>query len=80
MHKDFKDYDGELPSLAGFVDDSYRHDVCPSMFNAARNFKLWVDYVDPAKRECNGARYTLCQDDRELLATESLTDLEEYLK
>jgi hypothetical protein len=80
MHKDFKDFDGELPTLAGFADDSYRHDVCPSMFNAARNLKLWVDYADPAKRECGGARYTLCQDDQELISSDLLTDIEAYLK
>jgi hypothetical protein len=85
-HKLFCNYDGELPTLDGFVDDSWRNDVCPSMLNEARNLKLWVDYTDPNRRECGGARYTLCEyngnSDQyvELLATESLTDIEEYLK
>jgi hypothetical protein len=85
-HKLFCNYDGELPTLAGFVDDSWRNDVCPSMLNEARNLKLWVDYVNPECRECGGARYTLCEYNgnsdqyTELLATESLADIEEYLK
>ena len=82
MHKLFSNYDGELPTLAGFIDDSWQHDACPSMLNMARNLKLWVDYVDPDRREVGGARYTLCIADgsAELLATESLSDIEEYLK
>jgi hypothetical protein len=56
------------------------------MLNEARNLKLWVDYVNPECRECGGARYTLCEYNgnsdqyTELLATESLADIEEYLK
>jgi len=61
MHKLFSNYDGELPELAGFVDDSWQNDVCPSMLNEARNLKLWVDYVDADRREVGGARYTLCE-------------------
>jgi hypothetical protein len=81
-HKLFSNYDGELPTLDGFVDDSWRNDVCPSMLNEARNLKLWVDYVDPDRREVGGTRYTLCKYDNstELLATELLTDIKEYLK
>ena len=85
-HKLFCNYDGELPKLDGFVDDSWCNDVCPSMLNEARNLKLWVDYTDPNRRECGGMRYTLCEyngnSDQyvELFATESLTELEEYLK
>jgi hypothetical protein len=82
IHNLFLNYDGELPELAGFVNDSWGNDVCPSLLNEARNLKLWVDYVDPARRECMGARYTLCEYENrtELLATEFLTDIEEYLK
>ena len=81
-HKLFSNYDGELPTLAGFVDDSWRHDACPSMINETRNLKLWVDYVDPDRRECGGARYTLCIADgsAELLATEFLADIKEFLR
>jgi len=87
-HKLFCNYDGELPKLEGFVDDSWRNDACPSMINEKRGLKLWVDYVNPERRECSGMRYTLCEYDdntehyicKQLLATESLTELEEYLK
>ncbi len=86
MHKLFSNYDGELPTLAGFVDDSWQNDVCPSLLNEARNLKLWVDYVDPDRREVGGARYTLCEYNANsdqyapLIATEFLADIEEYLK
>lgn len=85
-HKIFKDYDGELPTLAGFVDDSWRNDVCPSLLNEARNLKLWVDYVNPDRRECMGARYTLCEYNenqewpKEFITTESLDEIKEFLK
>jgi hypothetical protein len=86
MHKLFSNYDGELPELAGFVDDSWRNDVCPSMLNIERNLKLWIDYVNPARREVGGTRYTLCEYNANadqyapVLATEFLADIEEYLK
>jgi hypothetical protein len=86
MHKLFSNYDGELPTLAGFVDDSWQNDVCPSLLNESRNLKLWVDYVDVDRREVGGARYTLCEYNANsdqyapLIATESLADIEEYLK
>ena len=81
-HKLFSNYDGELPTLDGFVDDSWQHDACPSMLNIERNLKLWVDYVDPDRREVGGARYTLCTYDTsaELIATEFLSDIEEFLR
>ena len=85
-HKLFSNYDGELPKLDGFADDSYKNDACPSMFNPKRGLKLWVDYVDSARRECSGMRYTLCAYDDQndsyefLFATDLLSELEEYLK
>ena len=81
-HKLFSNYDGELPTLDGFVDDSWQHDACPSMIDDERNLKLWVDYVDPNRREVGGARYTLCTYDTsaELIATEFLSDIEEFLR
>jgi hypothetical protein len=85
-HKLFSNYDGELPTLAGFVDDSWQNDVCPSLLNESRNLKLWVDYVDSDRREVGGARYTLCEYNANsdqyapLIATESLADIKEYLK
>ena len=54
---EFPDFDGELPVIEGFVDDSWHNDVCPSMFNKRTNIKLWVDYVDPDKREGREKRY-----------------------
>jgi len=88
MHKLFDNYDGTLPVIDGFIEDSWRNDACPSMINEKRGLKLWVDYVNPDLRECSGKRYTLCEYDdntenyvcNELLATDSLSDLMEFLK
>lgn len=86
MHKVFDNYDGELPKLDGFVDVSWKNDACPSLLNEEREYKLWVDYVDPNKRECGGMRYTLCAYNNnsdqyeELYSTESLTELRGFLK
>lgn len=86
MHKLFDNYDGNLPTLKGFIDDSWRNDVCPSLLNEKLNLKLWVDYVNPNKRECGGMRYTLCEYNNnadeyvEIIASESLTDIEDFLK
>jgi hypothetical protein len=86
MHKIFNDYDGELPKLEGFVDVSWKNDACPSMLNEEREYKLWIDYVDPNKRECGGMRYTLCAYDESedqylyLFSSESLSTIEDFLK
>ena len=86
MHQQFKDYDGKLPTLKGFVDDSWGNDVCPSLYNPERKMKLWVDYVNPAKRECGGLRYTLCiyselnDELTPILSSELLTHIEDFLK
>lgn len=86
MHKLFDNYDGEMPQLEGFIDDSWRNDVCPSLLNESKNLKLWVDYVDINRRECGGLRYTLCEYNNnsdqyvELFATESLAEMEDFLK
>lgn len=39
----------EIP--AGFVDDSWRDDVCPKFINLDMGLLLWVEEPDPAKRE-----------------------------
>lgn len=59
---EFPTYDDTLPNLAGFVDDSWRHDVCPSMHNQVLGVKLWIDWQDYDQRECGGKRYTLCKE------------------
>lgn len=80
--KDFPDFDNELPSIAGFIDDSWRHDVCPSLYNQTLNLKLFCDYLNPEKRECGGKRYTLQKHDEEMSLEDILLEsdnLEEVL-
>lgn len=86
MHKLFHNYDGTLPKIAGFTDDSYKNDACPSLFNPEKNLKLWVEYKNPARRESYGARYQLCAYNpetdsyKELLLTEKLIEVRKYIK
>jgi hypothetical protein len=85
MHELFENYDGKLPRIKGFIDDSWRNDVCPSLLNESKNLKLWVDYKNPNRRECGGMRYTLCAYNNnadqyeELFATESLAEMRGYI-
>jgi hypothetical protein len=85
MHRLFDHYDGELPLLDGFIDDSWRNDVCPSLLNEKLNLKLWVDYVNPDRREAGGKRYTLCaynnnaDEYSELFASESLAEMKGFI-
>ena len=54
---EFPDYPaGDLPTLpAGFVDQSWHNDACPSFVNEALKVQLYIDYLDPAMRECGPA-------------------------
>lgn len=42
----------DMPRLpAGFVDQSYRNDVCPHFDNDAARIAVWIDHPDRALRE-----------------------------
>lgn len=54
------DYTAEFPDFppadmpqipAGFADQSWRNDACPSFVNAALAASVWIDYADAEKRE-----------------------------
>jgi len=56
----FKDFNPvTLPAIpAGFVDSSWKNDICPSFSNEALNLKIWVDFEDTALREfADGTRF-----------------------
>ena len=57
--REFPDYDAELPTLNGFVDNSWHNNTCPSLINDKFGLILWCEYADENKRECGGARYVL---------------------
>ena len=63
----FPDYDGELFVPKGWVDYSYKNDLCPRAMKIVESeteclrieFSLWQDYVDVDKREYdNRKRFT----------------------
>lgn len=71
--KYFADYDDSLPVIAGFVDCSYGNDTCPSIYSASLGITIYCDYANPAKRECCGERYSVSNDNGEiLLSTDNL--------
>lgn len=34
-----------------FIDSSYGNDICPSIYSKALQLKIFIDHVDPLKRE-----------------------------
>lgn len=86
MYKNiFNDYDSTLPKLAGFIDDSWHNDSCPSMYNQEKYLKLFVDYESPALRAYELPRFNLYLEQNNgdamvhLLSTESIEELEAFL-
>lgn len=58
----FPDFDpADMPAIPeGFVDRSWAPGGMPSFIHEEAGLVLWVDYLDPAKREHqDGARFTL---------------------
>ena len=45
----FPDFELGVTIPPGWIDTSYRNDVCPS-FQVGR-FQIWVDYIEPDRRE-----------------------------
>ncbi|MBY3432813.1 hypothetical protein HFN89_01315 [Rhizobium laguerreae] len=52
----FPNFDATLPEIDGFVDDSWKDDICPSLLNEDLNLKLMVDYIDPRLSEVGKQR------------------------
>lgn len=54
--KEFPDFVGaEMPKLPeGFVDASWKNEVCPAWDNAALGLRIWIEHPDPEKREFVG--------------------------
>lgn len=68
----FPNYDGTLPTLKGWQDDSAGGDACPKMIRKIEDEFgtvfgiLFVDRVNPTKRETPGPRFILTAADDEL--------------
>ena len=61
--REFPDFDDGwscgLIQVLGFVDESWRNDVCPHFVRG--EIEVWIDYKDPQLREFQGvgSRYTV---------------------
>jgi len=64
---EFPDFSaGDMPAIPeGFEDLSWHNDVCPSF--ERNGLKLWVDYLNPNRRELKGKRFTLTHGDDAVL-------------
>jgi hypothetical protein len=55
--KEFPSYDGILPQLRGWVDNSWHNDICPSLHRIVADefgsvfMRIWCEFVDPMMRE-----------------------------
>lgn len=60
---EFPDFDPTtMPAiLASWTDTSYGNDACPS-FAPADDWRVFVDYADPAQREFAGVRFVVICD------------------
>ena len=78
---EFPDFelDVELPEGFEWVDASWHNDTCPSWTDHENNLKLWIDYKDTDKRECEGSsRVSRCvlNNDGEVIT--SILDTDDY--
>ncbi len=83
--EEFPDFDYDLPTIAGFTDESWHNDTMPSLATADARLTLWCDYIDLAKRESDdGKRFALIAGeygvgDEQVVLCES-DDLDEVLR
>jgi hypothetical protein len=57
-----EDVPADIPK--GFADESWTNDLCPSFGHPDLGVTLYIDYLDPAKREHDGGeRYGVIDDE-----------------
>lgn len=68
----------EMPE--GFEDTSWHNDVCPNITCEALNLAVYIDYLDPAKRECgeNGKRFIVYRIDGDTTITDDAVDTDNW--
>ena len=49
--KEFPDFNLDVIIPEGFSDSSWKNDICPSWINMEHNIKLFIEYLEPEKRE-----------------------------
>lgn len=65
---EFPDFDpATMPAIpAGFEDQSWHNDVCPSFWHEANRLRIWIDYANPRDREDETmTRFALVRTDEE---------------
>lgn len=77
---EFPDYDGTMPDVPGFTDQSWHNDICPKLMNADESVIIWCDYVDPDLREMGAKhRFNVTNEgDSFLLSTDSAKELIDF--
>lgn len=79
---EFPDYDGTMPDVPGFTDQSWHNDICPKLMNADESVIIWCDYVNPELREMQAKyRFNVVSAGCSLfLSTDSESELIEFCK
>jgi hypothetical protein len=91
---EFPDFDYDLPDLgAGWVDNSWHNDVCPSLdykigtdeFGQEKVLRIWFDYANPEMREIAEKRYVLAmgvygESLDHVMTSDDLQDVLDYIK
>jgi hypothetical protein len=71
-YHEFRNFDFDIPHLEGFTDVSWHNNVSPSFerkLNETESVTVWVDYLDPDRRECGGSQFLVCIHETEDLGT-----------
>lgn len=80
----FPDFELDVAIPSGFVDTSFRNDICPSWTDAETGLQLFVDFKEPLDREFpESPRFTLHRADivdgktslTDIILTESWSDV-----
>ena len=88
---EFPDYDpATLPDIpAGWTDTSWHNNTAPSFQTPDDRFSVWIDYLDPQLRECQGGPRFLVHElapeghfttDEALLETDDWSEVLQFVK
>lgn len=78
---EFPDFDpATMPAIpAGFEDESWHNDACPSFHHEGLRLTIWVDYADPQHRDsADSTRFALIRTDEERTWLGELVDSDDW--